>query len=171
MVLVGVDRRLLVKILRRFIRQSFLQGLKWATHFRALIAQIEEKYFVEFCVRGKEVLRLVQGDLVVPPQAGTGRDIGLKHIGSSNENVNRQPLHQMLRREKSGVNHKRVYRLYREEGLAMRRGKSKRFRAEAGLPLVLPRRANQMWTMDFTWDTLASGRTNQMELEAVREGA
>jgi putative transposase len=70
----------------------------------------------------------------------------------------------MLRREKENgtakwvVNHKRVYRLYREEGLAMRRRKSKRFRAEARVPLELPTRVNQMWTMDFTRDSLASGR-------------
>jgi putative transposase len=70
----------------------------------------------------------------------------------------------MLRREKENgtvkwvVNHKRVYRLYREEGLAMQRRKGKRFRAEARVPLELPARANQMWTMDFTRDSLASGR-------------
>jgi putative transposase len=70
----------------------------------------------------------------------------------------------MLRREKENgtakwvVNHKRVYRLYREEGLAMQRRKSKRFRAEARVPLELPARVNQMWTMDFTRDSLASGR-------------
>lgn len=67
-------------------------------------------------------------------------------------------LHRMLRREKWVVNHKRVYRLYREEGLAMRRRKNKRFRAEARVPLVRPIRANQMWTMDFTRDSLADGR-------------
>ena len=73
-------------------------------------------------------------------------------------------LHRMLRREKENerpkwvVNHKRVYRLYREEGLAMRRKKRKRFRAEARVPLVLPTRANQVWTMDFLRDSLASGR-------------
>ena len=39
----------------------------------------------------------------------------------------------------------------------MRRRKGKRFRAEAQVPVVLPTRANQMWTMDFTRDTLASG--------------
>lgn len=73
-------------------------------------------------------------------------------------------LHRMLRREKENgtakwmVNHKRVYRLYREEGLAMRRRKGKRFRSEARVPMVLPTGANQMWTMDFTRDSLASGR-------------
>jgi putative transposase len=67
-------------------------------------------------------------------------------------------LHRMLRRELWAVNHKRVYRLYREEGLAMRRRKGKRFRAEARVPLVAPTRANQLWTMDFTRDSLANGR-------------
>jgi len=73
-------------------------------------------------------------------------------------------LHRMLRRGKENgtakwvVNHKRVYRIYRKEGLAMRRRKGKRFRAAARVPMVLPTRANQMWTMDFTRDSLASGR-------------
>ncbi len=40
----------------------------------------------------------------------------------------------------------------------MRRRKRKRYRAEARLPLVLPVRANQVWTMDFTHDQLVSGR-------------
>jgi putative transposase len=70
----------------------------------------------------------------------------------------------MLRREKENgtakwvVNHKRVYRLYREEGLAMQQRRGKRFRAEARVPLELPGRSNQMWTMDFTRDSLAGGR-------------
>ena len=56
------------------------------------------------------------------------------------------------------VNHKRVYRLYREEGLAMRCRKRKRFRAEARVPLALPKAVNEVWTMDYTQDELASGR-------------
>src|SRR5215472_9006089 len=105
MVLVGVDRRLPVKIRRRFIRQSFLQGVKWAAHFRALIAQIEEKPFVKFSMSGKEVLRLVQGTFVVPPQAGTSRDVGLKQFGSRNENVNcQQPAERMSNENLIGRN-------------------------------------------------------------------
>jgi len=42
--------------------------------------------------------------------------------------------------------------------LARRRKKRKRFQAEARVPLVLPTRENQLWTMDFTRDGLASGR-------------
>ena len=40
----------------------------------------------------------------------------------------------------------------------MQRRKGKRFRAEARVPLELPARGNQMWTMDFTRDSLAGGR-------------
>src|SRR5713226_5682615 len=74
-------------------------------------------------------------------------------------------LYIFLRRERTEdgeprwvVNHKRVYRLYREEGLTMRRRKRKRFRAAARVPLALPKAANQVWTMDYTHDELASGR-------------
>ena len=87
----------------------------------------------------------------------------LRELAGERPRFGYRRLHRMLRREKENgtakwvVNHKRVYRLYREEGLTMRR-KGKRFRAEARVPMVLPTRANQMWTMDFTRDTLASGR-------------
>ena len=56
------------------------------------------------------------------------------------------------------VNHKRVYRLYQEEGLAMRRRRRKKFRSQARVPLELPTRTNQMWTMDYTQDKMAGGR-------------
>jgi putative transposase len=51
-----------------------------------------------------------------------------------------------------------VYRLYCEEGLAMRRKVKKRLRSEARTSLDLPTQANQVWTMDFTHDGRANGR-------------
>ncbi len=82
----------------------------------------------------------------------------LRELAGERPRFGYRRLHRMLRREKWEVNHKRVYRLYREEGLAMRRRKGKRYRAEARVPMALPSRTNQMWTMDFTRDSLASGR-------------
>jgi hypothetical protein len=65
----------------------------------------------------------------------------------------------LLRREGwAAVNPKRVYRLYGEEGLAVRGRKRQRRKAEARRPLTLPTQANQVWTMDVTHDSLASGR-------------
>jgi len=67
-------------------------------------------------------------------------------------------IHVLLRRDGWRVNHKRVYRIYRAEGLAVRRRKRKRM--AVGLRTVLPPPSgpNERWSMDFTLDTLASGR-------------
>lgn len=63
-----------------------------------------------------------------------------------------------LGREGWRVNHKRVYRLYREEGLAVRRRKRKRIGAVERQPLDLPKRPNQRWSMDFVADALNDGQ-------------
>jgi putative transposase len=67
-------------------------------------------------------------------------------------------LHVLLRRAGIGVNHKRVARLYREEGLAVRRRSRKTLvRIRRGRPPA-PQRANEQWALDFVEDALASGR-------------
>lgn len=64
----------------------------------------------------------------------------------------------MLRREGTAVNDKRVYRLYREEGLTVRRRKRKRLAVTRRERPAPPTRPGQRWSMDFMSDTLASGR-------------
>ncbi len=63
----------------------------------------------------------------------------------------------LLRREGWAVNHKRVYRLYRQLGLALRRKRRKHL-ARAGPPPPPPTAPNQRWSMDFVHDQLADGR-------------
>ena len=67
-------------------------------------------------------------------------------------------LHVLLRRGGWQVNHKRVYRIYRTEGLAVRRKKRKRLAAGLRVVLPAPTRSNERWSMDFVHDTLATGR-------------
>ena len=67
-------------------------------------------------------------------------------------------LHVLLKRDGDVVNHKRVYRVYRAEGLAVRRKKRKRMAASLRVVPSPPTRPRQQWTMDFTQDSLASGR-------------
>ncbi len=55
------------------------------------------------------------------------------------------------------VNHKRVYRVYREAGLMIRRRSRKRLRREGG-PRPALTGANQEWALDFVHDAAASGR-------------
>lgn len=68
-----------------------------------------------------------------------------------------QRLHILLRREGFAVNHKLVLRLYREEGLAVRRRAKKRV-AVVRVPLPRPGGPNERWSMDFVTDALADGR-------------
>jgi len=64
----------------------------------------------------------------------------------------------LLKRELGRINHKRVQRLYRLEGLAIRRRKRKRV---AGTPRgvrVVTEQPGEAWAMDFMQDVLADGR-------------
>lgn len=63
----------------------------------------------------------------------------------------------LLRREGHTVNHKLVHRLYREEGLMVRRRRKKRT-AVTRTPLAAPTRPNERWSLDFVSDALADGR-------------
>jgi putative transposase len=66
-------------------------------------------------------------------------------------------LHVLLKRRGWKVNHKRLYRLYRQENLAVRRLKRKRLQ-RASVPMAQLERANQEWALDFVMDGLATGR-------------
>ncbi len=68
-------------------------------------------------------------------------------------------LHVLLKREGWKVNSKRVYRIYREQQLCVRRRRRRRrICAQARVLLAAPTRPNQTWTMDFLHDALANGR-------------
>jgi putative transposase len=67
-------------------------------------------------------------------------------------------LHVLLRREGFLVNLKRIYGLYTQEGLTVRRRKRRR-RVPRGVPrLPAPMRINERWSLDFVLDVLDDGR-------------
>jgi putative transposase len=66
-------------------------------------------------------------------------------------------LQVLLEREGYRANHKRVFRIYREAGLSVKRKKRKRL-ARVGRPLAPVTRANEEWALDFLSDAIASGR-------------
>ncbi len=67
-------------------------------------------------------------------------------------------LHVLLQRGGERVNHKRVHRIYRAAGLALRR-KRRKHCVRVGRPLVQRTAANQDWALDFVHDAVACGRT------------
>jgi putative transposase len=83
----------------------------------------------------------------------------LRELASVRVRAGYQQLHQLLRREGWEVNHKRVYRLYTEEGLTLNRRRPKRHRSASPRRIrPAPTRPNEQWAMDFMHDSLASGR-------------
>ena len=67
-------------------------------------------------------------------------------------------LRVLLQRSGEHVNHKRLHRVYREAGLAIRRKKRKHCVRE-GKPLLARTSANQEWALDLVHDAVECGRT------------
>jgi len=83
----------------------------------------------------------------------------LRELAAERPRYGYRRLHRLLVREGHPVNHKRIYRLYREESLSVRRRSRKRISQGQRQPLVRAGRLNQCWSMDFIGDTLVDGRT------------
>ena len=65
----------------------------------------------------------------------------------------------LLRREGWKVNHKKVYRLYREEGLYVRQKRRKKRASHVRIAPPPPQTINELWTIDFMQDATAQGTT------------
>ena len=83
----------------------------------------------------------------------------LRELAAKKPRWGYQQLHILLRREGHVINHKKVLRLYREEGLAVTRRRRKKHVAIARVPLPTPSGRTERWSMDFVSDALADGRS------------
>jgi putative transposase len=82
----------------------------------------------------------------------------LRDLAATRVRYGYRRLHVLLKREGWQVTHKRVDRLYREEGLGIR---IKRKKKRTCVPRVMPapaQRPQERWSMDFLTDSLADGR-------------
>src|SRR5690606_29444271 len=64
----------------------------------------------------------------------------------------------LLKREGYVINHKKLYRLYREEKLAVRRRGGRKRAIGTRAPVTVPRVPNDRWSLDFVSDQLTDGR-------------
>jgi putative transposase len=86
----------------------------------------------------------------------------LKELAARRMRFGYRRLTAMLLREGMPANHKRVYRLYREEGLAMRIRQRRRIRWSGAVVKAAARQPNERWSMDFVSDCVSSGKVIRM---------
>ena len=63
-----------------------------------------------------------------------------------------------LRREGFAVNHKRLFRIYREERLMVRKRNGRKRAVGTRSPMPVPKRPNDCWSLDFVSDQFENGR-------------
>lgn len=87
----------------------------------------------------------------------------IKEITDTRVHYGYRRVHVMLRREGHMDNVKRVYRLYREQGLSLRLKRPRRNKAaQLRQPKQLAHAINEIWSMDFVADQLFDGRKLRM---------
>ncbi len=64
----------------------------------------------------------------------------------------------LLRREGEASGSNRIYRLYREEGLAVRKRRARRRAVGTRTPILVEAKPNARWSLDFVHDQFACGR-------------
>lgn len=82
----------------------------------------------------------------------------LRDLASERRRFGYRRLLILLRREGFEVNHKRLFRLYREERLTVRKRGGRKRALGTRAPLGLPVGPNERWSLDFTSDVLTDGR-------------
>ena len=75
----------------------------------------------------------------------------------------------MLERKGHVMNHKKLYRLYREEGLSVRRRRGRKRARGSRTPMPVPLRPNDRWSMDFVADTFGASR--RLRILAINDDA
>lgn len=84
--------------------------------------------------------------------------VRLRELAAERRRFGYRRLHVLLRLEGYVVNRKKTQRLYREEGLVVRRRRGRRRAVGVRAPLAVAALPNERWSLDFVHDQLASGR-------------
>jgi putative transposase len=82
----------------------------------------------------------------------------LRDLANERKRFGYRRLFVLLRQkgEPSGIN--RIYRLYREEGLTVRKRRARRRAVGSRVPILVESKPNARWSVDFVHDQLACGR-------------
>ena len=87
-----------------------------------------------------------------------GLRLRLRELAAARRRFGYRRLLILLRREGFVVNHKRLFRLYREERLTVRKRGGRKRALGTRAPMTIPQAPNQRWSLDFASDVLDDGR-------------
>jgi len=93
----------------------------------------------------------------IRPDDGSLRE-RMKAIAHERRRFGYRRIHALLKREGYAVNHKKVFRLYREEKLAVRRRGGRKRAIGTRAPMTTPMAPNERWSLDFVSDQFTDGR-------------
>jgi len=82
----------------------------------------------------------------------------LRELAAERRRFGYRRLGWLLEREGHVMNRKKLYRLYREEKLMVRRRRGRKRALGTRAPMTLPGAINQRWSLDFVADALSDGR-------------
>jgi putative transposase len=82
----------------------------------------------------------------------------LRELAAVRRRFGYRRLHVLMRREGLMMNHKKLRRLYREEGLQVRRRSGRKRARGTRAPMMIPQGPNQRWSLDFLSDAFVDGR-------------
>jgi putative transposase len=82
----------------------------------------------------------------------------LRNLAHQRRRFGYRRLHILLRRDGIAINRKKTQRLYREEGLTVRRRRARKRAVGCRAPAPVPALPNQRWSLDFVHDQMATGR-------------
>jgi putative transposase len=82
----------------------------------------------------------------------------LKALAAQRRRFGYRRLWVLLRRQGHAVNKKRVYRLYRQERLMVRRRGGRKRAVGTRAPMPVPSGPNRRWSLDFVHDQMTDGR-------------
>jgi transposase InsO family protein len=84
--------------------------------------------------------------------------VRMREVASERRRFGYRRIGLMLRREGITMNHKKLRRLYREEGLAVKRRRGRKRATGTREPMQLPTGPSKRWSLDFVADTFGVSR-------------
>jgi putative transposase len=116
-----------------------------------------------FAMSERRACRIVRADRkAVRYRSRRAPDIALRarlrNLAETRRRFGYRRLFVLLRREGERAGKSRIYRLYREEGLTVRKRRARRRVVGTRAPILVEARVNARWSLDFVHDQFAFGR-------------